>query len=129
MSSEPLDAAMPAPFRACGSCLKEWASWHDFVLDPQIRLLGLQSVPSTPDGSLLVFDHGCGTSISVPVNRVRPHLQDLEVEPCTPARIGYEECRRHCEELEDLAACHRPCVRARDRRLVQMILQYQQASR
>lgn len=121
MSGEPSPLTAPAPFRLCGSCLREWLSWHDFVVDPEIRLLGLQAVPNLPDGNLLVFDHACGTSISLPVRRLRRHLPDLAEEALPPAALGLEECRRHCPDLDDLVACERPCVKARDRRIVQLI--------
>jgi hypothetical protein len=121
MSGEPSPLPAPAPFRLCGSCMTEWPSWYDFVVDPEIRLLGLQAVPNVPDGNLLVFDHACGTSISLLVRRIRPFLEQEDVShPEEP--LGYEECRRHCPELKDLVACDRPCVKARDRAIVRAIL-------
>ena len=122
MCGEPSPLTTPAPFRHCGSCLREWASWHDFVVDPEIRLLGLQAVPNLPDGNLLVFDHACGTSISLPVRRVRRHLPVQEEEEPPPVTLGLQECRRHCPDLDDLVVCERPCPKARDRRIVQRIL-------
>jgi hypothetical protein len=99
-----------------------WATWRDFVLDPELRLLGLQAVPSLPDANVLVFDHCCGTSISLLVRRVRHLLPGLDEEPLPPATLGYGECRRHCQQLEDFVACDRPCPKARDRRIVLAIL-------
>lgn len=96
------------------------------MLDPELRLLGLQAVPSQPDANVLVFDHCCGTSISLLVRRVRHLLPNAEEETLPPVQLGLEECRRHCQELEDFVACERPCPKARDRRLVQVILQLRQ---
>jgi hypothetical protein len=76
--SEPSQRAMGAPFRVCGSCAKGWACWRDFILDPDLRLLGLQLVLDLADGNLLVFDHCCGTSISVFVKRLRPLFTEIE---------------------------------------------------
>jgi len=123
MNCEPSPLTAPAPFRLCGSCQRVWATWRDFVLDPEIRLLGLQAVPNVPDANLLVFDHCCGTSISLLVKRVRLLLPGLDEGPFPPVTLGHEECVRHCEQLEDFAVCERPCAKARDRRLVQAILQ------
>jgi len=125
--SSPLTA--PAPFRLCGSCQRVWATWRDFVLDPDIRLLGLQAVPSAPDANLLVFDHCCGTSISLLVRRIRHLLPALDEEPLPPATLGYEDCRRHCQQLEDFVACERPCAKARDRYLVQAILRLRRGAK
>jgi len=123
MCGEPSPLTAPVPFRLCGCCRQAWATWQDFVLDPELRLLGLQAVPSEPDGNVLVFDHCCGTSISLLVRCVRPHLPGVDEEALTPVRLGYDECRRHCQQLEDFVACDRPCPKARDRRIVQAILQ------
>jgi hypothetical protein len=114
------------PYRTCGCCGKQWTTWRDFVSDSELRLLGLQMVPNLPDGTLLVFDHCCGTSISLFARRLRSFLPQLDDELDPPDQLGYEECKDRCPELEDLLACDRACARARDRRLVQVILELRQ---
>ncbi len=128
MSGEPSHSAATGPFRICGSCQEQWASEQDFVLDPDIRLLGLQVVPNLPDGNLLVFGHCCGTSISLFAKRLRQLMPDPEDDADLPV-IGYEECVLNCRGLEDLARCDRPCPKARDRRLVQVILKLKYGSK
>ena len=105
------------PFRSCGSCLKEWRDWREFVLDPGLRLLGLQVVPDLPEANLLVFEHDCGNSVSVLVGRLRPYLSDEVGETELPSLFDSETCRQHCRLLGDLETCDRPCANARDRRL------------
>lgn len=117
-----------APFRVCGSCQKQWASPYDFVVDPEIRLLGLQMVPKASHGNLLVFGHRCGTSISV----FAKYLQQLEPDPQEQANpqavVSYEECNRLCRNLKHLTVCDRHCPKAADRRLIQAILKLKQGS-
>lgn len=107
-----------ATFQKCGSCKRGWRTCDSFVLDPAVRLLGLQPVVTNPDYSVLVFEHRCGSSISILAPRLR-HLLPEPDDGNPPARLmGTEECRGHCRLLEDLEACDAPCSSARDRRLL-----------
>jgi hypothetical protein len=115
------DESVAIPFQVCGACRRPWPAWDDFVRDPAVRLLGLQSSSTAPDFNLLVFEHGCGGSISILCKRLRQLLPKPEPgEP--PARLlGTEQCRGHCRLLEDLEACDAPCGSARDRKLILLV--------
>jgi hypothetical protein len=102
------------PFRKCGSCQQAWTDWRAFLLDPELRLLGLQVIPQIPDANLFVFEHECGSSVSVLATRLRPHLGPQHAVE-VPILFGGDLCRQHCRLLEDLEACDRPCANARDR--------------
>jgi len=104
--------------------------WHDFLVDPEVQLLGLQLIQSMPDRNLLVFDHSCGTSISVLVNELRPLMPSNEdaTDADSSATVSSEECTRLCLDLEQLVACDRPCPRARDRQLAQAIIDLRQGA-
>jgi hypothetical protein len=110
-----------APFQICGSCKRAWATWDTFVLDPEVRLLGLQSEIALPDVNLLVFEHGCGSSISILSRRLRHLLPEPEPEDPTVRLMGTDQCRGHCRYLDDLEACDAPCSNARDRRLILLV--------
>ncbi len=125
---------MTTPFRVCGSCNKEWVSWRDFVSDPEVKLLGLQIVPGTPgepDANVVVFDHRCGTSISIYARHLRHHLSDPApaeyADP--PTHLDYRACTLRCPKPEDVARCDRPCPKARERHLIQWILAIKKESR
>jgi hypothetical protein len=107
-------------FQICGSCKRLWETWDRFVLDPAVRLLGLQSENTRPDINLLVFEHNCGSSISILARRLRYLLPEPETDPL-PCLIGTEQCRRHCLRLEDIEACDAPCINARDRALILLV--------
>jgi hypothetical protein len=121
--------AEASPFQICGSCKRAWPSWDSFVLDPAVRLLGLQAVFTNRDFNALVFEHRCGSSISVLTPRLR-HLLP-EPEPADPpARLlGTEQCQKHCLHLEDLEACDAPCANARDRELILLVQRMKKEAR
>ncbi len=111
------------PFRTCGSCRKEWSHWRDFVLDPGLRLLGLQAYPELPDANLLVFEHRCGTSVSVLASRLRPKFGNAGEGSKLPLLLGTESCNGHCRLIEDLQDCDRACTNARDRHMLLRLLE------
>ncbi|HSG80982.1 MAG TPA: hypothetical protein VLC48_01925 [Gemmatimonadota bacterium] len=125
MTEETTGSAAPAPFRVCGCCKQEWATASDFIRDPELLLLGLQLIPKSPKGNLLVFGHACGTSISVFTGLLRPLVLPAADAADPPDSIGYEECSRYCMSVEEIVSCLKPCPRAGDRSLLQLILEIQ----
>jgi hypothetical protein len=109
------------PFQICGSCRGTWPTWESFVLDPAVRLLGLQAVITNPDVNLLVFEHACGSSISILASRLRHLLPEPEPGDPPARLLGTDQCRGHCLLLEDLEACDAPCSNARDRELILLV--------
>lgn len=111
------------PFRTCGSCWQVWRSWEDFVRDPGVRLLGLQATVNLPDANLLVFEHRCGSSVSVLASRFRQHLPDSQDSSGWSSLRGTDQCSGHCLRLENLQQCDRPCINSRDRRLILQLME------
>ncbi len=110
-------------FRTCGSCRQVWRSWQDFVRDPGIRLLGLQAIVDLPHANLLVFEHRCGSSVSVLASRFRQYLPDSQDSSGWSSLRGTDQCSGHCLHLENLQQCDRPCINARDRRLILQLME------
>ena len=108
-------------FKTCGSCRQNWSSWEDFAYDPALRLLGLQAIAGVPDASLLVFEHRCGSSVSVLTRRLRHLVPDHEAAGW-PSLRGTDECAGHCMQLGDNSACPRRCRNARDRALIGLVM-------
>ena len=120
------------PFLSCGSCRATWDSWRDCLLDPRLRLLGMQAVPKLPQANLLVFEHSCGSSVSVLARRLRFLLGTGSEEPRQaelPELLGTEACRTHCLTLQDLGACDRGCVNACDRQLALLVAEIKRRGR
>ena len=116
--NQPEAHAASAPFRTCGMCRKTWATREDFLEDPGIRLLGLQAVPELADANVLVFEHECGTSVSVLAHKLRDLLAPAEAHDATlPLLYGTEACQKLCTNIASRSTCDRPCRNAYDRRL------------
>ncbi len=122
MSIEAGNGNANPPFQKCGSCRRRWNQWPDFILDPDIRLIGLQVFPDLPNANLLVFEHRCGSSISVLAKRLRRILGDPGPEAGLTLLFGTDTCTGHCRLLENLEGCDRPCANACDRRLILALL-------
>jgi hypothetical protein len=119
--------AAPKDFQVCGSCRSSWPTWDGFVLDPAVRLVGLQVVAGHPNLNLLVFEHRCGSSISILTPRVRHILPDDGDHEQRAVLMGTESCRGHCVRLEDLERCDAPCANARDRELILLVQRMKEA--
>ena len=107
-------------FSTCGACRKHWATWNAFLEDPGVTLVGLQVAEHVPDSNLLIFEHACGSSVSVRTTKLR--FLQAEEPPDSPTTIGPEECEQRCTRLQEWKTCDRPCVNARARRVLQRIL-------
>jgi len=109
------------PFQICGSCKYAWTTWDEFVRDSAVRLLGLQSLATQPGFNLLVFEHGCGSSVSLLARRLRHLLPKPDTDAPLPVLLGTEQCRGHCLRLEDLEVCTAPCSNVHDRALILLV--------
>lgn len=110
-----------ASFQVCGACKFAWSTWDGFVQDRTVRLIGLQYVANLPDCNLMVFEHRCGSSISVLTRRLRYLLPEPESAVPLAVLFGTRECPGHCRLLADLEACDAPCANVRDRALILLI--------
>ncbi|MBE0660204.1 MAG: hypothetical protein IH602_21100 [Bryobacteraceae bacterium] len=122
------EASGTVSFQVCGSCRRTWSSWDAFVRDPAVRLLGLQALVTKPEFNLLVFEHRCGSSISILARRLRQLLPEPEPQPPATLMFGTEPCPGHCRRLSDLEACDNPCANARDRQLILLVLRIKRES-
>lgn len=87
-----------------------------------MRLLGWQAAIANPEVNLLVFEHSCGSSVSILSRRLR-HLLPAP-EPGAPQfrLLGTDQCRGHCLRLGDFEACDAQCSSARERELIRLIV-------
>jgi hypothetical protein len=109
-------------FRTCGSCRAGWPTAAAFLEDAGVRVVGLQVAEHLPEANLVVFEHACGSSVSVRASRLRFLLPDPAEGDDLPSLYGSEECQGLCKRLEEWKVCDRPCANARDRQLLQLVL-------
>lgn len=115
------------PFARCGACRQAWSSWEDFVYDGGTRLLGFQGILRVPDANLLVFEHRCGSTVSILTSRLQ-HLLPEEPDEGRHSLRGTIDCPGHCLSLADLEACDQPCTNARDRELIKIVQQLKRSA-
>jgi hypothetical protein len=122
MANHPEDRA-DAAFSTCGMCKRTWSGPDELLPDPELRLLGLQAYTKSPDANLLVFEHRCGSTVSVLARRLRHLVPEDDHASGGEVLFDTEACKGYCRTLEDLRACDRPCANARDRRIIQLLLE------
>jgi hypothetical protein len=129
MSDAAAKDGVPAPFRTCGACRRQWTTSAAFLDDAGLTVVGLQVAEHMPEANLLVFEHVCGSSVSVRAARLRFLLPDPAEGEGLADLWGTEECQQLCRHLDDWMACDRPCVNARDRHLLQLVLRIKAGER
>lgn len=110
------------PFRTCGACGARWDTWQAFLEDPRLSLVGLQAAERTREANLIVFEHACGSSVSVRTSRLRFLLPDPGESARHRPTLGLQECRSQCQQLEEWRTCDRSCLNEPARRVLQEIL-------
>jgi len=108
-------------FQICGACKHAWSTLGSFILDPANRLLGLQVLITNPDFNVLVFEHRCGSSISILTPRLRHLLPDPQPDEALASLLCAEQCIGRCRLLEHMEECDAPCGIALDYKLIPLI--------
>ncbi len=124
MTDDPRRHLAADAFRSCGSCGRRWATLQELLDDSDLTLIGLQVAEHRPESNLIVFEHACGTSVSVLTERLRALDPDAAARADLPDRYGTDACRQLCQQLDEWSVCDRPCVNARDRRLLQAVIRH-----
>lgn len=105
-------------FKQCTCCNSDWKTRDDFLADPGIELIGYQVSFDELLLGLLLFNHTCGTTMAIPVNKLR----DLYTGSIYQTRkTGTDECPGYCLRQNELKACPAQCECAWIRELIQII--------
>ncbi len=128
MSHGPGSPSRVKAFLTCGACRRAWSDERQFLIDPELRLLGFQGHARIPESNLLVFEHRCGSSVSVLARRLRHLLPQVTTGDRVPVLYGTDACGGFCRTLEDLSACERRCANAGDRALVRLVIEMRRTS-
>jgi len=105
-------------FKKCPCCRFEWKKRDDFLYDKDLEIIGYQSNLDALELGLLLFNHKCGTTLSVSVEGFR----DLYDGPVySESKTGGGECPGYCLHRDELRRCPTKCACAWARELVQII--------
>ena len=104
-------------FKRC-SCGYAWDNREQFLKDPQITLVGYQASFNALQTGLLLFNHGCGTTLALKVEA----FADLYHGPIYQERHKEEEdCPQYCLHADELRPCPVLCDCAFVRDIIQII--------
>jgi hypothetical protein len=108
-------------FKSCKVCDFSWQDRNGFLSDPGIEIIGYQvDLLGKKDGFFL-FNHKCGTTLSVPVSV----FGDLYDGPKYKNILtDSEQCQGHCLDENDLSHCGTECKFAFGREIIQVIREW-----
>jgi hypothetical protein len=111
---------MLTDFKTCSSCYYPWVTRTDFLTDNDITLVGYQANFDELAAGLFLFNHGCGTTVSLPVS----DFKNLYKGPVFRERLtGTDECPGYCLRKNKLDLCPAKCACAFVREIMQVIRQ------
>ena len=93
-------------FKKCQNCSALWRERSDFVGDETVNLIGYQPNFVKLSKGLFLFNHSCGTTLSVNVHK----FSDLYPGPIfTNSLSGSSDCLGYCLHKNDLRPCPAKC--------------------
>jgi len=106
------------PFKTCHVCNKAWTNRNEFLDDGDITIIGYQVHFKELTEGLFLFNHFCGSTISVRAGL----FKDLYSGPMFEERLtGTDECSGYCLVEHELRPCPAKCDCAYAREIVQII--------
>ena len=93
-------------FKICSYCEQGWERLEDFIQDPHIDLAGYMPAFDDLMNGLVLFNHGCGTTLACRVGHFR-HLYDGPVYQ--ERKTAASECPGYCLNKTDLNPCPVKC--------------------
>ncbi len=105
-------------FKKCNTCGFEWNKREELLTDPTIEIVGYQVNTKYLLGGLVLFNHGCRTTLALKVKLLRD-LYDGKVYP--EFKMGKEGCPGHCLRKYELHPCTNTCEGAYVREILQIV--------
>ncbi len=114
-------ARVATTFKTCTNCKEQWRSLEAFIQDPMIELVGYMPTFDDLQIGLILFNHGCGTTLACQV-ALFEHLYDGPVYQIK--KTGEAECPGYCLNKTELSPCPTTCSCAYVRETLQIIKQW-----
>jgi hypothetical protein len=97
---------MNQPFKTCTKCGHVWPERENFLVDPDLRLVGYQVNFENLKAGLFLFNHGCGTTLAIPAEA----FTDLHRGPIFHERLkGAPSCPDICLHQDNFKPCPAAC--------------------
>ena len=105
-------------YKRCGLCHATWPSLTAFLRDPSVIIEGYQASFADPAGSLFLFTHDCGTTLSLRADL----LTNLSEHPIHFIRMtSSSSCPGYCLNDRSLAPCKNECDMRWARDIIQLL--------
>ena len=108
-------------FIRCSKCGFQWESRETFLSDPAIQLVGYQVHFEMLLEGLFMFNHRCGTTLSLCAGKFRSLYDGQVFEGCL---LGKLDCPGYCLYETNLLPCPVQCECAFVRDILQVIKQW-----
>lgn len=110
-------------FKVCNTCGHQWETRDRFLSDPGIEAVGYQVFFENLKLGLFLFNHSCGTTLSVEADR----LLDLYDGPFYPDRkpASGRNCPGRCLNENILSPCSDECRCAFISKMLQILKQWE----
>jgi hypothetical protein len=109
-------------FKNCTVCDLTWKDRESFLSDPDIELIGFQTNSDLLNKGLFLFNHLCGTTLSIQVKMFASLYKGLKFKNIL---IDTEQCQGYCLDESDLRPCGEECKFALGREIIQIIIKWQ----
>ena len=104
-------------FKLCNVCNHKWMNRQDFMVDPDIVIIGYQVNFDRLEAGHFYFNHSCNNTIVLSANLFADlHEGPIFAEP----RTGLEDCPGYCLKKEALEPCQAECECAYIRSIMQL---------
>ncbi len=106
------------PFKYCSICNKIWMTRDEFVHDPEVSLLGYQPNFVVVSRGLFLFNHDCGSTMSLNVGTFADYYHGPVF---SRSLFGSSDCQGLCLHRNDLRPCPQECECAYVRSILERI--------
>ena len=112
-------------FKKCSNCGFKWETRDDFLMDPQIEMIGYQSNFKELTLGLFYFNHSCKGTLAIYAGLFKDLYEGLIF---TSRATGTKDCPGHCLQRENFDLCPAQCECSYVREIIQLIRNFEKLS-
>jgi hypothetical protein len=105
-------------FKQCTKCKHIWENREDFLVDPDLEIIGYQANFEHIKDGMFLFNHVCETTLALDI----VDFDDLYSGPIYDMNLADTgECSDLCHDVNNLDSCSAECKYAYVREIIQTI--------